>query len=166
MPPLRKKSGLYEEVRSLSTLFQGARPKGRNSRCQKGKLVRTMTNYPIGDFLIRIGNAALAKSGEVRMPSTKFIHDVAKALEKSGYLSEVKKEKGIIVVKLAIKRKEPVIMRLKLVSRPGLRIYLGADELGKKRGPSKFLLTTPKGIMMSDAAIKNHLGGEVIAEIW
>ena len=66
-----------------------------------------MTNYPIGDFLIRIGNAALAKSGEVTMPTTKLIHDVAKTLEKSGYLSEVKQEKGVLVVKLAIKRKEP-----------------------------------------------------------
>ena len=125
-----------------------------------------MTNYPIGDFLIRINNAALAKSGEVSMPSTKLIADVAKTLEKSGYLSEVKQEKGVLVAKLAIKRKESVIMRLKLISRPGLRIYMGADELGKKRGPSKFLITTPKGIMMSDAAIKNRLGGEVIAEVW
>lgn len=125
-----------------------------------------MTNYPVGDFLIRIGNAALAKSGEVTMPTTKLIKDVAKAMQKSGYLSEVEEKKGVISVRLAIKRKKPVIMRLKLISRPGLRIYMGADEIGKKRGPSRFLITTPKGIMMSSEAIKNRVGGEVIAEVW
>jgi len=124
-----------------------------------------MTNYPIGDFLIRIGNAALAGKKEIPMPSTKLIKDVAQALKKAGYLAEVEDKKGILTATLMIKRKEPVIMKIKLVSKPGLRIYMGADEIGKKRGPSKFLITTPKGIMMSDAAIKNHLGGEVIAEI-
>jgi len=125
-----------------------------------------MTNYPVGDFLIRIGNAAMAKSGEVRVQKTKLIKDVAKTMEKAGYLAEVKEEKGFLITTPAMKRKKPVIMRLKLISRPGLRIYMGADEIGKKRGPSRFLITTPKGIMMSNEAIKNRLGGEVIAEIW
>ena len=127
---------------------------------------KNMTNYSIGDFLIRISNAAMAKLNEVSIPSTKLIKDVAKALEKSGYLSEVEEKKGILTARLTIKRKKPVIMRLKLVSRPGLRIYMGAKELEKKRGPSRLLLSTPKGIMLSPEAIKNHMGGEVIAEVW
>ena len=124
-----------------------------------------MTNYPVGDFLIRLGNAALAGKREVTMTSTKLIKNVAIALKKAGYLAEVEDKKGTLTAALAIKRKKPVIMRLKLISRPGLRIYRGADEIGNKKGPSRLLISTPKGIMMSDAAIKNHLGGEVIAEI-
>lgn len=127
---------------------------------------KNMTNYPIGDFLIRVSNAAMAKSNEVSMPTTKLVKDVAKALEKAGYLSEVEEKKGILTARLTIKRKQPVIMRLKLVSRPGLRIYMGAKELEKKRGPSRFLISTPKGIMFSQEAIKSRTGGEVIAEVW
>ena len=89
-----------------------------------------MTNYPVGDFLIRLGNAALAGKREVTMTSTKLIKNVAIALKKAGYLAEVEDKKGILTVALAIKRKKPVIMRLKLISRPGLRIYRGADEIG------------------------------------
>lgn len=125
-----------------------------------------MTNYPIGDFLIRVSNAAMAKSNEVTMPSTKFVKDVAKVLEKAGYLAEVEEKKGILTARLAVKRKKPVIMRLKLISRPGLRIYMGAKEIEKKRGPSRLLISTPKGIMLSQEAIKNRTGGEVIAEVW
>ena len=57
-------------------------------------------------------------------------------------------------------------MDLKLVSKPGLRIYMGADELAAKRGPSYYILSTSKGIKTSREAIKERIGGEVIVEIW
>ncbi|OGM57956.1 30S ribosomal protein S8 [Candidatus Woesebacteria bacterium RIFCSPHIGHO2_12_FULL_46_16] len=124
-----------------------------------------MTNYPIGDFLIRIGNAAMAGKKEVSVASTKLIKETALALKKAGYLAEVEEKKGVLNVTLAIKSKKPVLLNIKLISRPGLRIYMGANDVGKKRGPSRYLLTTPKGIMLSGEAIKANLGGEVIAEI-
>ena len=96
----------------------------------------------------------------------KQIIAIADALKKLGFLDIVKKEKGILTVSLAFKNKKPVIMNLRLISKPGLRIYMGVLEIEKKKGPSTYLLTTPKGIISSKEAIKSRIGGEVIAEIW
>lgn len=126
----------------------------------------TITNYPIGDFLIRIKNAVLAKNREVMVDSTKLIKEMANVLKKEGLLQEVKENKGKLIVQLAYRRKEPVVLDIKLVSRPGLRVYASVDELEKKRGPSTYILSTPKGVMTSKEAIKKRLGGEVIAELW
>jgi small subunit ribosomal protein S8 len=87
-------------------------------------------------------------------------------LKKEGILTEVKKKDGTLMVKLAYRKKEPILMNLKLVSKPGLRIYMGADELSAIRKPSFLVLSTPKGIMTSFEAIKKRIGGEVIVEIW
>lgn len=125
-----------------------------------------MTNYPVGDFLIRIKNALLAKKREVEVPGTKLIKEVATVLEKEGVLDEVRKVKGKLSVRLVFRKKEPVILGLKLISKPGSRIYWGVDELAKKRGPSIFILSTPEGILSSKEAIKKRVGGEVICEVW
>lgn len=125
----------------------------------------TVTNYPLGDFLIRIKNQALAKGSEVSVVKTKMIVAVAKALLDLGVLREFVEENGNIVVKLAYRKKEPVLMDLKLVSKPGLRIYMSVDDLLKKKGPRVYILSTPKGIKNSKQAIKERVGGEVIAEI-
>ncbi len=120
----------------------------------------------MGDFLIRIKNAVLARNREVEIDSTNLIKNVASILKKEGYLEEVKQVKGKLIVRLAYKRKEPVILDLKLVSRPGLRVYMGVDELEKKKGPSSYILSTPEGIITLQEAIKKRIGGEVIVEIW
>jgi small subunit ribosomal protein S8 len=125
-----------------------------------------VTNYSVGDFLIRIKNAAMAKNKTVEIKSEKQVVAVAEALKKLGFLDTVKKEKDILTVSLAFKNKKPVIMNLKLVSKPGLRVYMGADEIDEKKGPSTYLLTSPKGVISSKEAVKNRVGGEVIAEIW
>jgi small subunit ribosomal protein S8 len=126
----------------------------------------TNINYSIGDFLVRIKNATLAGRKEMEVDNTKLIESIAKVLKKEGILTEVKKKEGILTVKLAYRKKEPILMDLKLISRPGLRIYMGADELSAIKGPSYFVLSTPKGIMTSREAIKERIGGEVIVEIW
>lgn len=126
----------------------------------------TNINYSIGDFLIRIKNTALAGKKEFEVDSTKLIESIAKVLKKEGILTEVKKKSGKLTVKLAYRKKEPTLMNLKIISRPGLRIYMGADELSAIRGPSYFVLSTPKGTMTSLEAIKQRVGGEVIVEIW
>ena len=123
------------------------------------------TNYPIGDFLIRIKNAVMAGNRSVEVGSTKLIKAVAQILKKGEYLSELKEKDGRLVVQLSYRKKEPVLMDVKLVSRPGLRVYMSADELGKKRGPSIFIVSTSKGVLLSKEAIKKGVGGEVIAEV-
>jgi len=129
-------------------------------------MIKARTNYPVGDFLIRLKNAAMAGNKKVDASPDKQIKAIAEALKKMGYLDEVKSEKGTLTVSLTFKNKEPRLMNLKLVSKPGLRVYLGADELEEKKGPSVFLVSTPKGVISSLQAIKNRAGGEVIAEIW
>lgn len=123
------------------------------------------TNFPVGDFLIRIKNAALARNHEVVVQNTKLIFAVANALKKEGFLHQVKLEKDNLIVRLSYKQKEPVLMDLKLVSKPGLRIYMGVDDLAKLKGPSTHLLSTPIGIVTTKEALKKRVGGEVIAEI-
>ncbi|OGM76852.1 30S ribosomal protein S8 [Candidatus Woesebacteria bacterium RIFOXYB1_FULL_42_36] len=124
------------------------------------------SNYSMGDFLIRIKNAAMAGNKSLEYRAEKQIVAMADALKKLGFLDTVKKEKGILSATLAFKNKKPVIMNIKLISKPGLRIYMGADEIGKKKGPSTYLITSPKGIISSKDAVKARTGGEVIAEIW
>lgn len=124
------------------------------------------TNYSIGDFLIRIKNVAMAGNREVTVKSNKKLVAIAETLKKMGFVDTVKNEKGILTVTLTFKNKSPRLMNLKLVSKPGLRIYMGTEELEKKRGPSVYLVSTPKGIVSSLKAIKDRIGGEVIAEIW
>lgn len=125
-----------------------------------------MTNYPLGDFLIQVKNAAIARGKEVGVRSTAQIEEAAKCLKRAGYLAEVKKEKGKITVVLAYAKKEPVIMGLTLISKPGLRIYQSVGQLLKERGPAIFILHTPKGILFSKEAIKQNVGGEIIAKVW
>lgn len=125
-----------------------------------------MTNYTIGDFLIQIKNAAMADNKEVTTKSTKIVKAVADVLKKAGYLDSVEVKDGVITVKLAYHKKQPILMDLRLVSRPGLRVYRDLDQLGSHRGISKFILTTPEGVLMSTDAVKKRVGGEVIAEIW
>lgn len=125
-----------------------------------------MVNYPVGDFLVRVKNASLADRKEVVTSFSNKILAVATALKKLGVLNEVEKKEGVLSASLAYKKKEPVLLDLKLVSRPGLRIYMGVDEIESVRGPFIFLLSTPKGILSGKEAIKLGVGGEVIAKIW
>ena len=124
------------------------------------------TNYPVGDFLIRIKNAAQAKNREVKDASSKKKVAVAKALEKAGLIEDVKSKDGIISLNLVFSHKSPVLMDLRLVSKPGKRVYYKLSDIEAKRGPSTFLVSTPKGVLTTKEAKKIGSGGEIIAEIW
>lgn len=141
-------------------------PKPKIKRKVKNSTQGTMTNYPVGDFLIRVKNAVLSHKKDILLKRTKLIESCAKALVKEGYLEAVKKDGDNISVSLAYRRKEPVVMGLKLVSKPGLRVYVGVDELAKRRKPSILIISTPKGVISAKDAIKARVGGEVIAEVW
>lgn len=125
-----------------------------------------MVNYPVGDFLIQIKNAARAHKRDFSLQKTKFIIQVAEALKRARYLDEVVVDGDNLNIKLSLYKKEPVLMDIKLVSKPGLRIYINSDELEARKGASILLITTPKGVLSSKEATKARTGGEVIAEIW
>ena len=126
---------------------------------------RNMQNYPVGDFLIRIKNASLANRKEVEVFGSNFINEVAKTLKEEGFLDTIEKKNKKIKVTLAYSHKKPVIMDIKLISKPGLRIYKSIDELEKIKRPTIFLVSTPKGILSSKKAIKQRISGEILAEI-
>ena len=127
----------------------------------------TTTNYNAGDFLIRIKNLGLARKTELSLSSTKFIYKIAECLKEEGYLQEVKLEDKILTVKLAQAHKKPVLVDLKLVSKPGFRIYKNIDQIkARKARASILILSTPKGIMSGQKAIKENVGGEVIVQVW
>lgn len=123
-------------------------------------------SYPVGDFLIRVKNIAMAGKKEVRVPATNIINAVALVLKEEGYLSEVNKVDNEIVAKVAYQKKEPVVLNIKLISRPGLRRYMDLNEIESYRGPATFIVSTSKGVISSRKAIKQRVGGEVIAKVW
>lgn len=124
-----------------------------------------MTNYHIADFLIRLKNASMANIKELTMPKTNLIEAVAKTLKDEKFLDEVKVEGKNITVKLAIYMKRPVLSDVTVVSRPGLRIYMNADDLSAIKTSEIYIVSTSKGVMSGRAAIKKRLGGEVIAKV-
>ena len=125
----------------------------------------TSVNFPIGDFLIKIKNAALAGRSDVVYRNIGLVRAVAEALKEAGYVSDIKKEGGEIHLKISFKNKKPILMDLKVISKPGLRIYKSVNEIKKFRGPSFYIISTPKGVLLSKKALKLGVGGEVIAEI-
>ena len=125
-----------------------------------------MVNYSVGDFLVRIKNAVMAGRREIVVSETKLIKAVGQVLKKEGYLDSATSKDGKLTVSLAYHKKESVLINLKLVSKPGLRVYMTVDELSKMRGISRLVLSTPKGVMSAKEALKNGVGGEVLVEVW
>jgi len=126
---------------------------------------QSVTNYPVGDFLIKLKNASMARNKEITVAPSNKIVAIAETLKKAGFLDSVKKEKNSLSVSLTFKNKQPLLMNVKLISKPGLRVYMKVDEIEKKKGPTIFLITTPGGVLTSKEAIKLRTGGEVIAEL-
>jgi len=125
----------------------------------------TQTNYTVGDFLISLKNAALAGKKTVEFEKTKLVGAIAESLLRLGFLAEVKEEKGQLKVTLTYSHKEPVLSDVKLISKPGLRVYWNREKIGGYKSRSVLLISTPLGILSAKEAAKKGVGGEVIAEI-
>lgn len=124
----------------------------------------------IADMLTRIRNALLAKHETVEIPASNTKKAIANILLEEGYVKDVKVEDGVqgtIVITLKYDGKNSVITGLKRVSKPGLRVYVGTDEVPQVLGGLGIaILSTSKGIMTGKSAIKAHQGGEVLAYVW
>ena len=125
---------------------------------------------PIADMLTRIRNGQSANKAAVRMPSSKMKQAVAKVLQQEGYISSVAVEtvdgKPVMVVDLKYFEGKPVIEKIQRVSRPGLRVYKGKDELPKVRdGLGVAIISTSRGVMSDRAARSAGQGGEIIAYV-
>lgn len=125
---------------------------------------------PIADMLTRIRNGQAAKKTTVELPSSKLKLSIANLLKNEGYLQEVsinsETSKPTLVLELRYFQGRPVIDLIKRVSRPGLRVYKGKDELPKVRGGlGVAIISTSKGVMSDRAARETGQGGEVIAYV-
>ena len=127
---------------------------------------------PIADMLTRIRNALIVKHDVVEVPASNMKKEIARLLLQEGYITSYELVEGEVQNKLVITLKygpngEKVINGLKRVSKPGLRIYAGHDELPKVLGGLGIaIISTPKGVMTDKEARKANHGGEVLAYIW
>ena len=127
---------------------------------------------PVADMLTRIRNANTAKHESVDVPASNLKKAIAKILLDEGYIKsyEVVEDgtQGVIRIQLKyLAGKEKVISGLRRVSKPGLRVYAGADELPRVlKGLGIAIVSTSKGVMTDKAARANHVGGEVLAFVW
>mgnify|MGYP000884893361 FL=1 len=125
---------------------------------------------PIGDMLVRISNAQRANHRTVPMPSSKMKKAIATVLKNEGYIADFAETSDGALTNLTIELKyfqgKPVIESVKRVSRPGLRIYKGKDELPKVMGGLGIaIVSTSRGIMTDSQARNAGMGGEVICTI-
>ncbi len=125
----------------------------------------------IADMLTRIRNANSAKHPTVDIPASNMKKSIADILVEEGYIkgySIVEDGKqGIIRVTLKYNGKERVIQGIRRVSKPGLRIYAGCEDLPKvMNGLGIAIVSTSKGIMTDKAARKQNVGGEILAFVW
>ena len=127
---------------------------------------------PVADMLTRIRNANSAKHETVDVPASNLKKAIAQILLDEGYIKsfQVVEDGSQGVIRIALKYlpgKEKVITGLRRVSKPGLRVYAGADELPRVlRGLGIAIVSTSKGVMTDKAARAAHVGGEVLAFIW
>lgn len=122
---------------------------------------------PIADMLTRIRNGQMAEKLGVTMPSSKLKEAIARVLLDEGYIENYAVRKDGAKAELDIELKyyagRPVIERLERVSRPGLRVYRGQQELPKvMNGLGIAIVSTPKGVMTDRKARNANVGGEVL----
>ena len=128
---------------------------------------------PIADMLTRIRNANTAKHDTVDIPASKMKLAIAEILLNEGYIKkyEVIEDGNFKTIQITLKygqdKNEKIITGLKRISKPGLRVYAGKDELPRVLGGLGIaIISTNKGIVTDKEARKLQVGGEVLAFVW
>ena len=131
------------------------------------------TNDPIADMLTRIRNANTAKHDTVDVPSSKMKLSIAEILLNEGYIKsyEVVEDGKFKTIRITLKygadKNEKIITGLKRISKPGLRVYAGKDELPRVLGGLGIaIISTNQGVVTDKEARKLQVGGEVLAFVW
>ncbi|MBR5764215.1 MAG: 30S ribosomal protein S8 [Bacteroidaceae bacterium] len=129
------------------------------------------TTDPVADLLTRIRNAIAIGKNEVRVPTSKLKFAVADKLQKTNYLEKVEvedaKPRGILHIVINNEGENARINEIEKVSTPGRRIYAGVSEIPKvKSGRGTVLVSTSKGILTGQEAVKQKLGGEILVKVW
>lgn len=131
------------------------------------------TNDPIADMLTRIRNANTAKHDTVDIPASKMKLSIAEILYNEGYIKkyEVVEDGNFKTIRVTLKygadKNEKIISGLKRISKPGLRVYAGKDELPRVLGGLGIaIISTNNGVITDKEARKLNVGGEVLAFVW
>ena len=131
------------------------------------------TSDPIADMLTRIRNANTAKHDTVDVPSSKMKLSIAEILFNEGYIKkyEVIEDGAFKTIRITLKygedKNEKIITGLKRISKPGLRVYAGKDELPKVLGGlGVAIISTNNGVLTDKEARKAGVGGEVLCFVW
>ncbi|QDX82589.1 30S ribosomal protein S8 [Denitratisoma sp. DHT3] len=125
---------------------------------------------PIADMLTRIRNAQMVEKASVSMPASKIKAAIAKVLKDEGYIEDfaLRQNEGKSELDIALKyyAGRPVIERIERISKPGLRVYKGKDELPRvMNGLGVAIVSTPKGVMTDRKARASNVGGEVLCVV-
>lgn len=130
------------------------------------------TTDPIADMLTRIRNGNSAAKETVSMPSSKKLVEIARVIKEEGYIVDYSVEdadpQNLLVITLKYgPKKEKIIRGIRRISKPGLRIYAGKDELPRVLGGLGIaIISTSKGVMSDRDARNAGVGGEVLAYVW
>ena len=130
-----------------------------------------MNTDPIADMLTRIRNAVRVKADKVDIPASKIKLEIAKILKEEGFIRAYKilkfKQQGMLRLNLKYVDEKSIITDLKRVSKPGRRVYVGADEVPSVlSGVGVAILTTSKGLLTDETCRREEVGGEVICYVW
>jgi small subunit ribosomal protein S8 len=131
-----------------------------------------MNTDPIADMLTRIRNALVARHDFTDMPASKLKIALAEVLKKEGYVKDLepREEAGRKVLRIHLAYadgREPVIMGLHRISKPGLRVYAARREIPRVYGGlGVAVLSTPQGVMTGKEARRKGVGGEVLCYVW
>ena len=129
-------------------------------------------NDPISDMLTRIRNAGMAQKRETSMPATKILIAIAGILKSEGYIEDFqvieKRPQDQLVLTLSYgPDKRHTIREIKRISKPGLRVYAGKNELPRvKSGLGIAIVSTPDGVLTGYEARRRGIGGEVLCTVW
>jgi small subunit ribosomal protein S8 len=131
----------------------------------------TMTD-PIADMLTRLRNGVAAGHTTVIMPASRLKADIARVLREEGYIRgfDVQEDKGKRSLRIQLRyaaKKQPVLLGLKRISRPGLRVYTTRAEIPRVYGGvGTAILSTPRGVMSGEQARRIGVGGEILCHVW
>lgn len=131
-----------------------------------------MMTDPIGDMLTRIRNAGSARHRSTRCAASKLKLAVARVLSQEGFVGEVSSQSGesYPVMTIGIRYRSDgrtMLDGIRRVSKPGRRVYVGADEIPLvRKGLGMAVISTPRGVMCDRDAREAKVGGEVICEVW
>ncbi|MBV9492383.1 MAG: 30S ribosomal protein S8 [Verrucomicrobia bacterium] len=126
---------------------------------------------PIADFLTRLRNAARVNRQDVTVPHSRMKEEIARILKQEGFIADYAVDKEAwprrIRVTLKFINRTPALTGLKRVSRPGLRKYVGSDEVPRVLGGMGIaILSTSRGILTGREAKRQRVGGELLAVVW